>query len=309
MEHLNNTLFLHIVESGQTYWTYKHPTIADAYAELISEQPELIEIYLRGAKLASILYEVVYGTRSVKGAKLRVPRKLFDVLALRLAEAEPRQACLFLLSRVDAEFRKRYLKQHPNLMRGAITFRNPLVRDPHSQFFVTANRECLLSDEDKARVVRQLKQEVIDYGDVTFLLNDEYISFLGEAAYAELLDAARMELAPRFADLITDLAEDCDTDDPEGYFEGSTEALNALEILFPDDVEVRLCVEAATSVIDDKVGEVKESPAEENDDELAMREQEQYLGARYQASSSSKEESSADEAKSVFEDIDDDEDD
>jgi energy-coupling factor transporter ATP-binding protein EcfA2 len=308
MEHLNNTLFLHIVESGQTYWTYKHPTVADAYAELISEQPELIEIYLRGAKLTSILYEVVYGTRSVKGAKLRVPRKLFSVLALRLAEAEPRPARLFLLTRVDGEFRERYLKQHPNLMRDAITFRNPLIRDPQSPFFVTVDREGLLSEEDKARIVQQLKQEVIDYGDVTFLLNDEYISFLGAAAYAQLLNAAQTELAPQFADLVTEFAKDCDTDDPEGYFEDSTEALNALEMLFPDDEEVRLCIEAATFIIDEKVGEVTDSPAEENDDELLMREQEQYLGARYQTSSPSREDVFAEEAKSVFDDIDNDED-
>jgi energy-coupling factor transporter ATP-binding protein EcfA2 len=303
MEHLNNTLVLHVVESGQTYWMYKHPTIADAYAELISEQPELIEIYLRGAKMNSILYEVVYGTKRVKGAKLRVPRKLFEPLALRLQEASLRAARLFLLTRVDAEFRRNYIKKYPSVLRDEITFSNPLVRDPQSQFFVTVGREGILPEPDHERLVEHLKRELTTYGDVTFMLDDQYISFLGRDAYDELLLSARTELAPQLEELVSSIADNCDTDDPESYFEDSTDALDALEALFPDDADVHSNIHETRSLIDEKVEEIKAKPTDESDDDDIWA-QDQERGAGYQVASPSDDKDPDEEAKSVFDDID-----
>lgn len=303
MEHLNNTLFLHVVESGQTYWMYKHPTISDAYAELISQRPELIEIYLRGAKIGSILYEVVYGTKTFDGAKLRVPQKLFDILASRLQEANPRAVRLFLFSRVDAEFRKKYIEINPSILVDEISFGNPLVRDVQSQFFLAIRQDGILSDPDYERIVERFRQEIVNYGDVTFLLDEKYVSFLGPQGYSKLLDAARTELAPQFADLISDFADECDEDDPEGFFEENSKALGALETLFPDDKDVNSHVQAAYNVIEEKVTEIKDKPTGETGDE-GFWDDDQYSGFGYQGAASPHAGSSQGQPESVFDDID-----
>lgn len=301
MEHLNNTLFLHVTESGQTYWTFKHPTIADAYAALISERPELIEIYLRGAKAPSILNEVVYGTKTVAGAALRVPRSLFEILASRLREASPPVIRSFLLSRTDAEFRKRYLDLDPRALTDGIVFTNPLVRSAQSQFFLALEKEGLLSVTIHEMIVDRLRNEIVDYGDVTFLLDDDYISFLGPETYAELLEIARTELAPRFPELISDRAEHCDEDDPEGYFEDETSALNALGILFPEDKEVDTYVQTAFSTIEETVQEISNKPPEE--DNSWLDDEHEFQGTSYQASPSDLSIRFG-EHRSIFDDID-----
>jgi hypothetical protein len=229
---------------------------------LISERPELIEIYLRGAKISSLLNEVVYGTKTVKGAALRVPIKLFDILSTRLTEASPRAARAFLVSRTDAEFRKRHLHIDPSALRDKVVFSNPLLKDIQSEFFLTAEKEGLLSESDREHVIERYRQEIVEYGDVTFLLHEEYVLFLGQAAHSELLDVARTKLAPRFVDLISDAARDCDADDPDGYFEDHSRALAAMENLFPNDTEVASYVEAALGAIEDTVNEVKENSSE-----------------------------------------------
>lgn len=303
MEHLNNTLFLHIAESGQTYWTYKHPTISDAYAELIAAQPELIDIYLRGAKISSIINEVVYGTKTVKGAKLRVPRKLYEVLAGRLSEAPPRARRLFLVTRTDAEFRSRYLKRHSNVFREEISFVNPLTRDPQSQFFLIAGREGTISDADHRHVVERLKQEVVEYGDVTFLADDDYVAFLGAAAHAELLEAARTDLAPRYADFVAGFVDDCDKDDPESYFQDNVQALEALETLFPDDMDIATQIQSAHEIIEETINEIRESTSTSDDD--SWRDDKQYYsGASYRSAPDSASRYSFDKPNSVFDDID-----
>ncbi|RXT41813.1 hypothetical protein B5V03_25160 [Bradyrhizobium betae] len=304
MEHLNNTLFLHIVESGQTYWTYKHPTIADAYAELISAQPELVDIYLRGAKLTSILNEVVYGTKTLTGAKLRVSRKLYSTLASRLDEASPKAQRFFLSTRADAEFRKRYLAEHPRALLQDIDFSNPLIRDPQSQFFVSAGREGNLSEACHRYIVDRFKQQMTSVGDVTFLLNDDYVAFLGPVAYAELLDTARLDLAPRYADIIASYASDCDQDDPEGFFNEDTQALEALETLFPNDNELVSHVLAAHSAIEEVVSEVRERPTRSDDDDSWHYHRESYSGASYRSTPANGSLFSINQPNSIFDDID-----
>jgi hypothetical protein len=138
---------------------------------------------------------------------------------------------------------------------------------------------------------------------VTFLLDDQYNSFLGPTAYAELLDAARTELAPQFADLISGIAGDCDTDDPEGYFEDNSQALDALETLFPDDEDVRSHVQAAFTVIEETVSEVNEKPTEPTSDDWE-HEHHQLSGAGYQVGASSSLPLRFGGPTSVFDDID-----
>jgi energy-coupling factor transporter ATP-binding protein EcfA2 len=298
MEHLNNTLFLHVTESGQTYWTYKHPTVADAYAALITERPELLEIYLRGAKISSLLNEVVYGTRSFAGAALRVPRTLYDILSKRAQEAPPRAVRMFLLIRADAEFRKRFLEQNRRVISEEIFFGNPVLEDAHARFFLLVNREELMNSSEHCRVVDQLCTEITGYGDVTFLLDDEFISFLGPENHSKLLEVARRKLAPSLTQVIEQHASECDADDPEGYFADNFRALEALTVLFPNDNDVKSRVDAAFEIIEDKITEIKaglDDPADEDRDN--------YAGGAYGTTSFGLTQLS-ESVKSVFDDID-----
>jgi hypothetical protein len=61
------------------------------------------------------------------------------VLASRLPEATPRAVRLFLTSRTDAEFRKRYIQKNPKILSDQIAFANPLVRDVESQFLLPSD--------------------------------------------------------------------------------------------------------------------------------------------------------------------------
>jgi hypothetical protein len=143
----------------------------------------------------------------------------------------------------------------------------------------------------------------VQYGDVTFLLDEQYVSFLGPEAYDKLLTAARTELAPNFADLISDIAEECDEDDPEGYFENNSQALGALEELFSGDEEISSHVQMAYGVIEEKLSEIKEKPTEASESD-GFWDGDQYSGANYQATSSSDIVNASNESPSVFDDID-----
>jgi len=68
------------------YWTYTHPTISDAFASYVAKTPELVEIYLRGAKAETMVREVVCSGVHLQGAKVTVPVTLQDLLLDRIAD-------------------------------------------------------------------------------------------------------------------------------------------------------------------------------------------------------------------------------
>jgi hypothetical protein len=173
-----------------------------------------------------------------------------------------------------------------------------------SQFFVAAGKDGTLSPADHRYIIEKFKQEIVEYGDVTFLLDDRYVSFLGSDAHTELLEAARLELAPRYADLVASYADECDEDDPDSYFNVNTEALEALETLFPDDEEVSSHVQAAQAIIEETVSEVKDRPSDSEQDESWHDDDEHYSGASYRSAPASPTRLSFESPSSVFDDID-----
>ena len=104
-ERLNGSLTLLVEHPEGRRWTFRHPTITDAFAGLVADSAELVELYIRGAKLERLLIEVVCGPFAIAGAKVRVPAALYPVLLARL-RAHPLDSTLrhFLINRCDRRF-------------------------------------------------------------------------------------------------------------------------------------------------------------------------------------------------------------
>ena len=65
------------------FWTFQHPTIADAFGSSTAANAELLDIYLRGTPTSKFIHEITCGI-SVDGAKIDVPPTRYDVIADRL---------------------------------------------------------------------------------------------------------------------------------------------------------------------------------------------------------------------------------
>lgn len=105
------------IDSGEgRFWTFRHPTIADAVGTLTAENVELLDIYLRGTPTTKLLREVTCGA-TVVGAKVKVPVSRYDLIAdrvnaLRESWDKRRVAYNFLSERCGKMFLKRYLERY-----------------------------------------------------------------------------------------------------------------------------------------------------------------------------------------------------
>ncbi len=81
---LDGSLLVKTYESGKHTWRYKHPTIRDSFASLVSEDLELMDIYLAGSPVQTMFSEITCGQVAIEGAKVIVPVDRFDTVMNRL---------------------------------------------------------------------------------------------------------------------------------------------------------------------------------------------------------------------------------
>lgn len=121
LEELNGTFVVKKSVAPEVFWSFFHPTITDALSTLLRQRPDLVELYLRGAKVQEILSEVVCdGCSPIKDA-LVVPNSADDLLISRILETPDeenlnRSLFSFLYERASDSVFKGTLLQNPDLI-------------------------------------------------------------------------------------------------------------------------------------------------------------------------------------------------
>jgi len=126
----NGSLVLHSHASGESFWRFKHPTIGDAYAEILVQSPEMLGIYIRGSAPESIVDQVTCGDVGIEKAVV-VPKPLFPLILAKPGESSTsksyKSAWLsawgakralqgFLSRRCSKEFVSLYLEHDPDIL-------------------------------------------------------------------------------------------------------------------------------------------------------------------------------------------------
>ncbi len=116
MQHLNDSLTLLISEEDGDLWVFRHPTITDAFASIVGASPELVELYVSGAKIDRLLREAACRPKTADDRHIRIPPSLYPVLLDRL-KAFPLDEGLmsFLGARCEKAFLIEVLNVRPDI--------------------------------------------------------------------------------------------------------------------------------------------------------------------------------------------------
>jgi len=145
-----STLNLAEDEDGP-YWTYQHPTVGDAFASHVAKNPELVDLYLRGAKPETIINEVVCAGIKVRGAPVVVPASLNKLLVERIAPLGTGSLVSFITYRSNSAVTRMLLKQRPDLRKRLNWLVSPLSDDLDVKFVLALSRHGLLTEQEPDR--------------------------------------------------------------------------------------------------------------------------------------------------------------
>jgi len=294
IEFLKDSLLLHVTQDGNPVWRFKHPTIRDAFATIIAESPELMDIYLSGTPVEKLLGEVSCGDVGLAGVKVIVPSSRFDAFTKRFDSfasteaAEERKVHRFLSYRCNREYLVHYIALHP-------TF----IDDLHVGSYLGAVSDVsvierlhefgLLPEEKRKAVVGTMRELAIDTPDSGFLAEDTRCLFTA-GELVEILNHVRETLLPNLTDKIRQWRWDHNgTDDPANYFEPLVTTLKDYRKELLSQPEAIAQIDAALGEIEQAIEELQAEMPEE-------RESSEYYGSTSQVRN--------DESRSIFDDVD-----
>ena len=251
------------IDSGEgRFWTFRHPTIADAVGTLTAENVELLDIYLRGTPTTKLLREITCGA-PVAGAKVKVPVSRYDLIAdrvsaLRESWDKRRVAYNFLSERCGKTFLKQYLDRYALDWKEVVQVNAGLSGSAEVRLVGKLIEFELLPDSRRKEFVEAVAENAVEIPSADFLTVQAVCDLFRPDERKYILDCVREDALPYLWEAVERWKSDYDSDDdPESHFEDLVGTLDEFGEAFADDLQAKRWLSSALTDIDDAVDELQ----------------------------------------------------
>jgi len=275
LEALKGSLVLYSHASGESIWQFKHPTIGDAYAALLIQNPEHLGIFIRGSTPERLIEQVTCGDVGIEKAVV-VPKALFPQMLEKLQEVSQsksyKSAWLstfgakralqgFLARRCAKEFLSLYLQDNPSLLNQVSEPGLFLDTVPEVRLAQRLHEFGLLPEEKRKKFVETVSNYALDGQDANAVDDDGIRSLFTDDEFEELMQRVRTELLPRLGDVRRERESNhSPSESPEEHMQQLLEFFGSLKERFGDD-------ESAVKLIDRQIQHTSEWISENTPEE------------------------------------------
>lgn len=245
LEQLTGAFLVTRTDGNAKFWSFAHPTISDALSKILTQRPDLVELYVKGTKVETLLAEVVCeGAPAVRDAVV-VPNSVSDLLVSRLVETpnEPdsnRALFGFLCDRASDAVLRAVLSLEAGL----------LNRQPAAYWRICTNSTVLLCarahslgilpEEKREEIASRLESALLIYRDASFLSDDKVLALIRPTKLlsisSELLGRVVDELPDEIVAMVDSAERDCE---PGDVFSDLVSFVAALREAFPDNADLQ----------------------------------------------------------------------
>ncbi|MDA8151589.1 MAG: hypothetical protein M0003_02560 [Acidithiobacillus sp.] len=273
LQRLDQSFVIKREESGQPCWAFFHPTFADAISSILSDRPDLVDLYLGGAKIETLLAEVICeGAVTVKDAVV-VPASSFDTLITRLQEVPDEgnlneRLFLFLNRRATNEVFREVLTLKPDLItrEGLPSLRSEIAYHAKIRFHAKAFSMGLLDEDVRYSTCETLTNAATYHLDVSFLSEEDILAMFKPHQLMQLTVRLVAMLEDKIPDKIDDLACCCDADsDIDDQFSSVDSFVREMQIIAEEDEHIAEHLDDLEKTIEEAKVVVKERKSEDED--------------------------------------------
>jgi hypothetical protein len=303
LEAMRGNLAKHVVTGDVSMWRFKHPTVGDAFAEMLLRNPELLGIYVQGAPIRQLLSQVTCGDLGFENA-VRVPRPLFPHMLRRLegVPSLPRdragwsgQAILdsFLARRCGKEFLEVYMSKFPETLDRITSPWVYIAAESGVEVVIRLFSLGVLPDPARRHFLQTVTGHAFEHGDPEALTNAGIREMFTIGEWQEFRTRVRREHAS-FLEHVRHGYQECCSDnvDPSEALQPFMDLCEAMDAEFAGDAEVEVAIQRerkrANSWLED---EWSDRPPEDED----------YDSERYRSYASNR---THEGARSIFDDVD-----
>lgn len=236
---LNGSFVVQKRDGDKEYWAFWHPTFADAISAILSKRPHLIDVYVRGAGLDTLLAEVVCeGAQAVRDAVV-VPLRSSEALIDRLLETPDenganQQLFEFLNRRLPRDLVQKVVNRAPDLLERegeSPSWRRLRFRE-EVRLRAMANEMGLLNERARAATAAMLEEGALYSLDASFIQDDSILAMFRPSELMQLTAGLLAKLDSELAEKIEECRVQADPDgDIDSQFEEVSDFLNHIRYL------------------------------------------------------------------------------
>lgn len=224
-------------------WAFWHPTFADAISEILSKRPDLIDVYVRGAGLDTLLTEVICeGAPPVRDAVV-VPLGSSDALIERLLETPDEEVANeqlfeFLNRRLPRDLVQKVLQRAPEILgrQGERSSWRRLRSQQVVRLRATALEMGLLADEVRTATTTMLEDGALYSLDASFIRDNSILALFRPLELMQLAARLLVKLDSEIPKKIVVCREEAEPDgDIDSLFEEVSDFLDNIRYLAEAD--------------------------------------------------------------------------
>ena len=215
LESLGGSLVQLVHGDGPGVWRFKHPTVGDAYAALLLQSPELLEIYVRGVPIDRLTMQITCGDVGLEHAVI-VPKALFPIVLERLTElsslAQFKSAALsswhnrgrldaFLSSRCSKDFLSMFIARRPDVLDRVSSPGLFLNSVSEVDLAIRLNELGILPEECRLKFINTVTSYAIDGEDLYAIESLRIQSVFKATDLSDFRAKIRAELLPNLAEI------------------------------------------------------------------------------------------------------------
>lgn len=276
LEALRGSLAVHVTSEGESFWTFKHPTISDAYSAMLRGSPELLGIYVRGSDIGKLMRQITCGDVGIEGAVV-LPSSLFAPLIERLAAYKAssayktewmsgwgarRELLGFLAGRCSKQFLEAYLAADGKLVESIAKPVLHLEFSVEVEFAIRLFKLGLLPEDARRTLAETVSRYARNGDDARALSDPELRSLLNDKELNRLREAVRAEVLPRIEEVRLEHQAGRDPeDDPVWHMRRFTQLLSAIEQAYPQSRRISGIIKRERRHVQEWI---EENPTEED---------------------------------------------
>lgn len=166
LQHMNDSLTRLVPQEDGNRWMFRHPTVTDAFAEIVASSPELVELYLHGAKLDRLIREAECQPPAEDSDRLRIPSQFYPSLVARM-KTYPLDEGLksFLGARCEKAFLQMVLEARADILKWAAEVAANEVSLSGKLLLAALASRGLMPEQCRLRLVDELTKHSITWLD------------------------------------------------------------------------------------------------------------------------------------------------
>ena len=251
LEAMKDSLVTFSYQGSEATWQFRHPTIGDAYAGLVSQSPEHIGIFIQGSSAQHLTGQVTCGDVGYENATIvtnhffpQMTEKLDDLLPGKFDDSGyiskytvEHDLLEFLSRRCSKDFLSFYMDRNSEHLERFSKPAPPLLFNPEVDFIVRLYELGILPEEWRRNFVRRVTQYATLGYDGSALTDSEIRKLFTLGESEELAQKIQIELLPRLDDVRMDWESEWDAEmgAPEDHVQPLMDYFTALKEEFSND--------------------------------------------------------------------------